>query len=56
LSDEVLEGVVEFLKVVTMRKGEIIYEQDSEPTHIFFLQEGEVKIEKTSHLFVENPN
>ena len=56
MSDELLEGVVDFLSVMSVRKGTTIYEQGDEATHIYFLQEGELKIEKTSRLFVENPN
>lgn len=51
-----LESIVQILSVVRIKKGDIIYEQGSEATHIYFLQEGEVKIVKNSQLFLENPN
>ena len=40
LSDEAIEEIVEFLSVVNARKGDVVYEQGSQATHIYFLQEG----------------
>lgn len=56
LDDEVLEDIINFMTVQKRRKNDVVYEQGAEANHIYFLEEGQLKIEKESKLFVENPN
>ena len=40
ISNEIIEEIIEFLSVINLRKGDLVYEQGSQSTHIHFLQEG----------------
>lgn len=48
--------VVQNLVLKKKKKGDFIYRQNSPVTHFYILKNGEVRIEKQTNCFMQNPN
>ena len=49
LSEKQLYSVFRLLETVSYKKGELIFEQGSEPSHIYIIRSGEVKLYVMKH-------